>query len=222
MKNGKLMNTYKNGISIMISGAVLICMISLGGCVSVLPKPKDAPVVYRLSVPQGLSAANTVTGAVVNIEYPQAAKSIGGTDIVLSPDGRRLTIAANSRWAAPIPDQIQNILIDTLAKKPGITGVTPSASLRPAYRLNMDLRRFEAVFDNGEDMAPLAVVQINLSLTETRKRQLIASRIVKQQSRAGAKTVSAVVAAQDHATAAVVNEIVNWLEEALGRPDTAM
>jgi len=192
-------------------GFVAIAALCIGGCFSVLPEPKPAPTVYRLSVPQSIANNTSTNLKVINIEYPTAPGALSGSDIVLSPDGRRLTSAAQSSWSEAVPSMLRNQLIDTLAGEGQVVGVIPKGSTRVPYRLNMDIRRFEAVFDNGEDSAPLAVVQLNLALTNAKTRQLIAVNTISTQSRAGFKSVSSIVEAQDSATREAMTEIASWL-----------
>jgi len=196
---------------ILACALLLLTTLPLTACVSVLPEAKAAPTVYRLSVPQSANETPVANTKVINIEFPQAPRALSGTDIVLSPDGRRLTAAAGATWAEPVPNQIRSALIDALARDGQITGVIPKGGRRVPYRLNMDVRRFEAVFDNGEELAPNAVVHINLTLTDTNSRQLIGTHTVSTNVRAGAKTVSAIVDAQDSATDKAMSDISAWL-----------
>ena len=195
--------------------SAILAPLMLSACVSVLPEAKDAPIVYRLKVPsvtaQDLSDKITANTTVVNIEFPQSPRAFSGTDIILSPDGRRLTAAAGASWAEPVPSQIRSALIDTLAQNRKITGVIPKGGTRVPYRLNMEIRRFEAVFDNGEDQAPNAFVHINLSLTDTQSRALVGAHSISTNVRAQAVSVSAIVAAQDKATQQAMSDIDIWL-----------
>ncbi len=200
----------------IVGGLVLIGALSMSACVSVLPAAKPAPTVYRLSVPHGVAETPGRLNRVVNIEMPQAPRALRGTDIVLSPDGRRLTAAAGASWAEPVPSQLRHALIDKLAGDGKITGVIPSGGTRAHYRLNIDVRRFEAVFDNGETLAPNAVVTLNLTLTDTKSRRLVGTHFVSTSDRARAATVSAIVDAQDAATEKAMHEISAWLEGLIG------
>ncbi|NNC36854.1 MAG: hypothetical protein EX271_07360 [Acidimicrobiales bacterium] len=191
--------------------SVIALGVIMSGCVSLLPDPSPAPTIYRLSVPQSLEDSRASSDNVVNIEYPTAPRGLSGTDIVLSPDGRRLTSAAQANWAEAVPSMVRNSLIDTLARDGQVIGVIPKGSTRVPYRLNTDLRRFEAVFDQGEDAAPNIVVQINVALTDTKTRQIIGVHTVTKETRAGMRTVSSIVDAKDRATREAMDDISAWL-----------
>ncbi|PHR60468.1 MAG: hypothetical protein COA43_07075 [Robiginitomaculum sp.] len=188
-----------------------ILFASMVSACSVVPKPKPASTIYRLSVPDVLVVNDVKNTQVVNVEYPTIAKALDGVNIILSPDGQRLTAAAGAQWSEPVPELLRNALIDTLSNNIKITGIIPKGNTRVPYRLNMDIRRFEAVFDQGEEVAPLAIIQLSFSLTETRSRQLVGSYTVKVQKRADAARVSAIVNAQDVATKEAMENASDWL-----------
>lgn len=198
----------KRMTSVSFTAILFASMIS--AC-SVVPKPKPASTIYRLSVPNVLVINDVKNTQVVNIEYPTIAKALDGVNIILSPDGRRLTAAAGAQWSEPVPELLRNVLIDTLSNNAKITGIIPKGNTRVPYRLNMDIRRFEAVFDQGEEAAPLAVIQLTFSLTETRSRKLVGSYTVKVQKRADAARVSAIVNAQDVAAKEAMENASDWL-----------
>ena len=195
--------------------AAIVILLSMPACTSILPKPKPAPTVYRLSIPLNTSPTPVEGSTVVNIEFPQAARALSGTDIILSPDGRRLTAAAGASWAEPVPNQIRQVLIDSLIPYEKVTGVIPKGGTRAPYRLNMQIRRFEAEFDNGEDAAPNALVHVNVTLTDTKSRTLVGVYSVKTHARANTITVSSIVQAQDEATSEAMNNISAWLDNKL-------
>lgn len=210
-------NTHISVKSLSIIAVTVMSGLSISAC-SVLPKPKPAPTVYRLSIPDGIKPVAIKDTHVVNIEYPTTSKALAGMDIVLSPDGQRLTAAGGAHWSEPVPGLLRNVLIDTLASNADVTGIIPKGNTRVPYRLNMDIRRFEAVFDRGEDAAPNAIVQLTLSLTETTARKLVGNYSVKTQSRASAPTVSSIVRAQDKATREAMQDVSKWLSEQLANP----
>ena len=217
------MSTYK---AIFISGLAMTAL--LGGCVSLLPEPKPAPIIYRLNISDNTAHSNTLKDSagnyfnktVVAIEYPRAIRAISGSDIVLSPDGRRLSIAAGAKWAEPVPDQVRRMLIDELSKTEYYEGVVSKGGTRFPYRVGMDIRSFEAVFDNGEDVAPLAKVQIRFNVSDVKSKSIIGTKMISASHRAKARSVSAIVEAQDVATREAMQEAVKWLTQTLKKEKT--
>ena len=191
----------------LLLGATLV----FSGCVSLLPDPAPADVVYRLStsnegVPQSPAAK------VIRIDRPRASSVFQGQNVVVSPDGRRLASAAQAKWAEPIPDMVQNSFVDILAQRPGLVGVIPSSGARTDTRVHLTIKSFEARFDQGEGTAPMAVVHYAVTLSNASNRNLLSTFDVKKMVRSSDIRVSTIVEAMDNANQQALNEITDWLE----------
>ena len=191
----------------LLLGATLV----FSGCVSLLPDPAPADVVYRLStsnegVPQSPAAK------VIRIDRPRASSVFQGQNVVVSPDGRRLASAAQAKWAEPIPDMVQNSFVDILAQRPGLVGVIPSSGARTDTRVHLTIKSFEARFDQGEGTAPMAVVHYAVTLSNASNRNLLGTFDVKKMVRSSDIRVSTIVEAMDNANQQALNEITDWLE----------
>ncbi len=185
--------------------------IALTGCVSLLPDPAPADVVYRLSA-SNEGVAQSPTAKVVRIDRPRAASVFQGQDVVVSPDGRRLATAAQAKWAEAIPDMVQNSFVDVLAERSGLVGVIPSSGARTDTRVHLTIKSFEARFDNGEGAAPLAVVHYAVTLSNASNRNLLSTYDVKKTVRSTDVRVSKIVEAMDGANQQALNAIADWLE----------
>jgi len=192
----------------LLLGAVTF---AFSGCVSLLPAPAPADVVYRLSaanegVPQSPNAK------VIRIDRPKAANVFQGRDVVISPDGRRLASASQAKWAESIPDMIQNSFVDVLAERAVLVGVIPSSGARTDTRVHLTIKSFEARFDEGEDLAPMAVVHYAATLSNASNRNLLGTYDVKKTVRSSDIRVSTIVEAMDNANKQALNAIADWLE----------
>jgi len=192
----------------LLLGAVTF---AFSGCVSLLPAPAPADVVYRLSaanegVPQSPNAK------VIRIDRPKAANVLQGRDVVISPDGRRLASASQAKWAESIPDMIQNSFVDVLAERADLVGVIPSSGARTDTRVHLTIKSFEARFDEGEDLAPMAVVHYAATLSNASNRNLLGTYDVKKTVRSSDIRVSTIVEAMDNANKQALNAIADWLE----------
>jgi len=188
-----------------------VALLALSGCVSLLPEPAPADVVYRLSasnegVPQSADAK------VIRIDRPRAASVFQGQDVVVSPDGRRLASAAQAKWAEAIPDMIQNSFVDVLAERAGLVGVIPSSGARTDTRVHLTIKSFEARFDQGEGNAPLAVVHYAATLSNASNRNLLGTYDVKKTVRSSDIRISTIVEAMDNANQQALGVIADWLE----------
>lgn len=188
-----------------------IALLALSGCVSLLPDPAPADVVYRLSA-SNEGVAQSAGAKVIRIDRPRAASVFQGQDVVVSPDGRRLASAAQARWAESIPDMIQNSFVDVLAERAGLVGVIPSSGARTDTRVHLTIKSFEARFDQGEGNAPLAVVHYAATLSNASNRNLLGTYDVKKTLRSSDIRISTIVEAMDNANQQALNEIADWLE----------
>ena len=195
------------------------CIVGFAGlstaCASILPEPAPPSTIYRLSVPMDLSqAADPAFNAkTVKIVYPRASKALAGSDIIVSPDGRRLSSAAASAWAEPVPSLFRDMIVEVFATDELIVGVIGSESA--LYRLETDISRFEAVFENGEDAAPMIYVQMSMTLSDTKTRTVIRSSTMASNKRASTNSVSAIVDAKEQAARDVVGRLTAWVNDNL-------
>jgi cholesterol transport system auxiliary component len=76
--------------------------------------------------------------------------------------------------------------------------------------LRLDVRNFEARYDDGAGAAPTVVVRVHAALTRDRNRSLVSEQVFEARIRAGDNRVSAIVAAFDHAVGDVLGQLVAW------------
>jgi len=188
-----------------------VAAFTVSGCVSLLPEPAPADVVYRLSAANE-GVPQSATAKVIRIDRPKAANVFQGRDVVISPDGRRLSSASQAKWAESIPDMIQNSFVDVIAERAGLVGVIPSSGARTDTRVHLTIKSFEARFDQGEGAAPMAVVHYAATLSNASNRNLLGTYDVKKTVRSSDIRVSTIVEAMDNANQQALNAIVDWLE----------
>ena len=188
---------------------------SLTGCVSnLLPEPAPAPKIYRFK-----AAASPVSPSaqafLLRVDRPAVSKSLQGQNIVISPDGQRLAVVEQAKWAEPLPTMIQSSLLDVMSGREELIGVLPTSGARTDYRIHLTVRHFEAEFDRGEGLAPLVVIDYAATLSDATSRQLLGSKNFKETLRASDYSVSAIVRAQENANKGVMNNIADWIESVL-------
>ena len=190
----------------------LACFVSLSGCVSLLPEPAPAGTIYRLSKTKQ-SVPQSINPFVVRVDRPSVSNVFETTDIIVSPDGRRLASASGAEWAELIPVMIQNSFVDLLGQYPNLVGVIPSSGARTDTRLHLTVKNFEAQFDQGSNSAPLAVVHYSATLSNASNRNLLSSFDIRKAIRASEVRVSSIVEAMDNANQQALDEIALWLEQ---------
>lgn len=196
----------------MIRSFVLtMAALSITGC-SIIPDPAPANIVYRLSL-TGDSVAPSELATVIRVDRPSATSVFNSRSIVVSPDGRRLSTAAQAQWPEGTPTMLQGALIDAFSREASIVGVLPESGTRTDTRVHFTIKNFEAQFDRGQDSAPLAVVRFTATLANATDRRLIDTFVTRHEVRAGAANVSDIVIALESANDAAMTDIVNWVVE---------
>ncbi len=189
-----------------------LCLGSMffSGCLSVLPDPEPAGTVYRLTT--DVSPVTPNSGApVVRIDTPSASRLIGGRQIIVSPDAKRVAVAGNAEWADVLPKLIQQSFLDILGAKPEVIGVMPISGARTNYRVHINIDNFEARFDNGKENAPLIIIGYSATFSESSTRNLIGTKQVTKSVRADQASVSSIVASMDSANKTALSEIADWV-----------
>jgi cholesterol transport system auxiliary component len=189
--------------------ALALALAGLGGCVSLLPEPEPVSV-YRLSAPEpGAWAGDDWT--IVLIEMPVAPRGLSGDTIAVLRPGQSLAYINGARWISPAPEVVQDLLIDTFnTGQSAMVPARPEDGVRADYELRLDLREFEAVYDRGEDSAPLVRVRIAARLVSERGRRFVGAQVFTAEVRASENRTRSIVAAFDEAALGVSRSISDW------------
>lgn len=189
--------------------ALTMAALSISGC-SIIPEPAPANITYRLSV-SGDSVPANADATVIRVDRPTATSVFNSRSIVVSPDGRRLSTAAQAQWPEGTPTMLQGALVDAFSREPSIVGVLPESGTRTDTRVHFTIKNFEAQFDRGETSAPLAVVRYTVTLVNATDRRLIDTFSTRHEVRASAARISDIVGAMERANDAAMTDIVAWV-----------
>ncbi|GHA83118.1 hypothetical protein GCM10009069_03010 [Algimonas arctica] len=192
--------------------ALSVAALSITAC-SIIPDPAPAEIIYRLSL-SGESVPANPQATVIRVDRPAATSVFNSRSIVVSPDGRRLSTAAQAQWPEGTPTMLQGALVDAFSREASIVGVLPESGTRTDTRIHFSIKNFEAQFDRGPDSAPLAVVRYTVTLANATDRRLIDTFVTRQEIRARAASVSDIVKALEKANDAAMSDIVAWVVQA--------
>lgn len=193
-------------IKLLLAG---LTALSASACVSLLPETEPVAV-YRLSSPTPRASENP-PGIIVEIERPSAPAGLSGDDIAIERIEGHLAYLSGAAWISPAPTALQSLVVDTFhATGNGVDPVYPADAVRSEYELRLDLRSFEAVYDQGENRAPLIRVRIMARLVEERGREMIGSRVFTVTRRASDNRVTAIVEAFNAASTDLAGDLADW------------
>lgn len=194
-----------------------VASLLLGGC-SILPESEPVDI-YRLNAPavDGAAAAREFGAPTVMISLPTANRTLGGQDIMVAQPNQSMAVAAGARWAAPGRNLVQDYIIETFeAQARSVAPIRPGDGIAGDYDLSIDLRRFEAEYDQGVGASPVVHVSAGARLISS-ARDLEGSTVFSATARAGANTMRDIVAAFDAATGEVAVALAAWTEENVRR-----
>ncbi|WP_417482210.1 ABC-type transport auxiliary lipoprotein family protein [Maricaulis sp.] len=188
---------------------VALSALSVSACVSLLPETTPSAV-YRLSSPE----ARAWTGeswTVVEVVPPLAPRGLAGDEIALQMADGHIAYMAAARWISPAPRVMQNLIVDTFnATDSRLAPALPEDGVRADYELRLSLDEFEAVYDQGDNRAPLVRVRLSTRLVAARGRRFVGSTVLVGEVRASSNRIGAIVAAFDQASTQVSRELADW------------
>jgi ABC-type uncharacterized transport system auxiliary subunit len=174
---------------------------ALAACSSGLHSSAPAEQTYVLRAPP--AAQQSTTGSAhmrLRVLRPLAAPGLGSDRIALVAAGNRLDFLAASRWAAPLPDMLEALAVQTFAGSGGPWSIVEDSrgSLAEDYFLQLTVRRFEADYTQRPDV-PTVHVELDCVLGRRDDRTVVASFLVESTQDAMQNRVSSIVAAFEQA-----------------------
>ncbi len=199
--------------------ATILAVISLGGCISLLPKEKPAQM-YRFGTaePPPASAAPSATGeARVFIRAaPTSFERAAAGDRILTVSGNETAFIAGARWVTAASTLFEDAVPRAFDARGGPARLL--ARDEPAvasYVLKLDVRTFEVRYDHGRGAAPTVVVELYAALVGRQNASGV-SQLFRAEAPASTDAVHAIAAAFDVAVGKVLADMVAWVESNVG------
>lgn len=200
-----------------ISAGVLLLT---SGCISLLPETEPAQL-YRLASVDGAASGLADNAEPLIVDRIAAPRGLSGDRVALVRDGQ-IAYMAGAAWLSPAPALLHGALLDTLhAEAPHLAPARSEDGVDARYRLQLELRRFEAEYDQGDRAAPLVQVSLMARLIDRDNRRLVATRRIEASQRAAANRQGDIIAAFSTATHAVARELSSWTAEQVCDGDDA-
>ena len=195
--------------------AVLALSLALActGCAGSLLGPTgEAPEVYRLELADAAGGAARLPLA-LGVARPRAAISLDTERIAVVQPDSRFDYFTGVRWSEPAPQMLQALVVRALQSDGRYEVVVAAPSRVPAdLLLDLELRRFEAVYAPGAD-APSVRVEIQATLVDPRQVRRVSSFVASSELPAASNNRGAVLEAFERATGEAVLALAAWLRE---------
>lgn len=187
--------------------ALLASLLGLGGC---LLTGKTTPVKVFSPVVQIQPQDHwPQVDWQLMVVRPSADQMHDSQRILVRPEPSRLQVYGGSSWSESLPDMLHSMLLRAFEDSGRIHAVTrQSSSMRARFGLILDVRAFEAVYD--EDANPAVDIQIHAKLIHASTTRVVSARTFRHWQRSNGTDVSSVVDAFTLGTRDFVEELVGW------------
>lgn len=205
----------RSPLPILRAAAALALAALLAACVSVLPKadpvqlysfkgaaeapsPKAAPTTRSFDVMRGMGS------------FDRAAAG----DRILTTDGAKVAYIAKARWVAPAVILFDQALSSAFDDSGGPARLLSRGQVGKAiYGLRLDVRNFEARYENGPSAAPIVLIRVRATLTGA-DQAVVGDKMFEVRTPAADNRVGPIVEAYDKAIGQLMGELVAWTNAA--------
>lgn len=189
-----------------------ISLIATPGCISLLPESEPVSL-YRLNALMDEEQAPSANAQTLVIERITAPRGLAVDRVALLRDGE-LAYMAGAAWLSPAPVMVQDRILDILqSETPQLIPARTEDGVDSRYRLQLELRRFEAEYDAGASRAPVVQMRVMARLIDREDRSLAAARRFDVSVRASDNRQSAIIAAFTEATNETARALAQWSTE---------
>lgn len=198
------------------SRTLLVAVLAglLGGCISLLPKSKPAQLYRFGSAPAPITASAALGPDRFAVQaVPTSFDRASAGDAILTLTGDQAAYIAGSRWVSSASSLFDAAVARAFdADKGPARLIARGEAVRPAYLLKLDVRAFEARYDQGAAAPPTVVVEVYAALSQASDRTLAGERIFQAKVGAGENTAGGITQAFDRATNKVLGDLVAWVD----------
>ncbi len=206
------------------AGLGLVAALSLGGCVTLLPKQKPVQL-YRFSydpaslgkdtVSQAPLAPTPVPLALNIVTFPQASSG----DRVLTSENNQLSYIADSRWAVPAQVLFNEAISDGFARAGRGLQLEARGPGAATYRLELNVRKFETDYHRGKAMV---AVDMDARIIRLSDHAIVGQRYVTADVGLQHNDMTDMVEAYNKATTQAVMTLVDFSQETLATTNDAV
>ena len=189
-------------------GVALACVWVVAGC-ALVGGEKEPVAVYA---PVPAVAADPAWPAVdwqLAITKPHAGGMIESRRIAVRPVPGELQVYKGAMWASEPAEQLRDAVLRTLEDSGRIGAVARQESgIAADYRLEMDVRRYEAEY--GGAAVPSALIEVRARLVRSVGRGVVAERTFREAVPAQGVAPAQVAQAFGAALSGIAGEIAGW------------
>jgi len=190
--------------------ALAVSAVALSGCISLLPKSKPSQLYSFVPPPAASAPARAGANAPAVFRTNGSFQEESAADRMLTITGGRAAYIAQSRWVSPASVLFDQAVAQAFDASP-VRLIERGQQGKAAYALRIDVRNFEAHYDNGDKAAPTIVVRVHAALNRA-DQTLVGEQLFEAKVTAGDNRVGAIVGAYNKAMADVIGKLVSWTQ----------
>lgn len=197
----------------VVRGLLLAAVTSLlAGCISLFPETDPAQL-YRFgsTEPQVQQTPSDQPGFDVFLSNTGFEPS-SANERILTVTGTQAAYIKGARWVTSAVSLFNSALQHAFDIDQGPARLISGGEItRTDFVLKLDVRTFEARYDNGQDTAPTVVVKVHAALNRSLDQALIGDQGFQAAVTASDNRMGAITQAFDLAVARVLEQLVNWV-----------
>lgn len=207
-------NRERGTVALRALGVALACVV-VSGCA--LVGGEKQPVTVFAPVPAVTTDASwPAVDWQLAITKPHASGMIESRRIAVRPVPGELQVYKGAMWASEPAEQLRDAVLRTLEDSGRIGAVARQESgIAADYRLEMDVRRYEAAYAGAA--VPSALIEVRARLVRSIGREVVAERTFREAVPAQGVEPAEVAQAFGAALSKAAGEIAGW---ALGSAPT--
>ena len=197
------------------AGFGLFLLLSGCGALDVLDRASAPLEVFELRPPEIDGSAGALRPLDVIVELPVASGSLATDRIMIRPDPLRAQYLPDARWADPVPQMVQTLMVRSLGDSAALRYVGRSPlGVGGDYAVLTEIIGFHAEAFAAEG----AQVEIELLVRLVRESDaaVVSTRRIKAAAEAPSTDSPALAAAFDRAVQTALGDFVGWVLGAVG------
>ncbi len=198
--------TTKAGLSL----CVLAALSTLGGCITLLPKPGKPPSIVTMRADPTLIRSQTPAPFTMGVGLPTMSAILASNKIAVRGENGAYAYVDRLIWSAAAPQTIQNVILETYDRTGTARAAVRALTVaRPDYEVHFDINAFEVTEPEGRRPG-IARIEAGVRLVEVYTGKPLAATIflVEVPAPRGDRTVPAL--ALETATRQMALQAVNW------------
>lgn len=196
----------------LMRGAIVATLpIVLAACVTLLPKSQPAQL-YRFGADQAASPSSAARLFSVRLT-PVTFERASASDQILTIEGDRTAYIGGARWVTSATSLFEAAVDQAFDDHKGAARLLARGeTTRADYALKLDVRRFEAGYNNGQGAAPTITVEVYAALDNLADPNADREHTFRANVPADDNRVGAIVRAFDKAVGSVLGDLATWTD----------